>query len=183
MSTETAANRIKELREARGLSAAELGKRAGMSQPQVSRLENSNRRLKVEQVVALAKALGVSTQEIISGDPDTAGDGDAHLMREMGDRLVQAREALGLSQEEFASMHGVPIADLDNWEQGRRYPDPQFIVAIWKRHRINSDWIYLGEIAGLPHSLGESLRAGAQAGGAAPPAAANNRPAKIHESN
>jgi putative transcriptional regulator len=33
------------------------------------------------------------------------------------------RKRLGKSQSEFARMIGVSIATLQNWEQGRRYPD------------------------------------------------------------
>jgi putative transcriptional regulator len=34
------------------------------------------------------------------------------------------RHGLDLSQSEFSSRFGVPIAALRNWEQGRRQPDP-----------------------------------------------------------
>jgi putative transcriptional regulator len=33
------------------------------------------------------------------------------------------RASLGASQSEFALMIGVSVATLQNWEQGRRYPD------------------------------------------------------------
>ncbi len=33
------------------------------------------------------------------------------------------REALGLSQQAFASAYRIPLATLKGWEQGRRQPD------------------------------------------------------------
>ena len=37
-------------------------------------------------------------------------------------QALKAREALGLSQSEFAKLLGVSKATLQNWEQGRRKP-------------------------------------------------------------
>lgn len=34
-----------------------------------------------------------------------------------------AREAAGLSQQEFARRYDIPVATLRDWEQGRRTPD------------------------------------------------------------
>jgi putative transcriptional regulator len=33
------------------------------------------------------------------------------------------REAIGISQDEFASVFGIPVATLRNWEQDRSQPD------------------------------------------------------------
>lgn len=84
---------------------------------------------------------------------------DAHHKRDVGDRLRQAREALGFGLREFARLHDLDPTKLSHWEKGKHYPDPQFIRELWRRHRVNADWVYLGEIASLPHSLVESLRA------------------------
>lgn len=39
-----------------------------------------------------------------------------------GAEVPKIRRDLGLSQEQFASMMGVSVATLRNWEQGRRQP-------------------------------------------------------------
>jgi putative transcriptional regulator len=36
--------------------------------------------------------------------------------------VVQIREGYGLSQQKFASMLGISVRTLQNWEQGRRRP-------------------------------------------------------------
>lgn len=39
------------------------------------------------------------------------------------DDVRATREQLGLTQDQFATMIGVSVATLRNWEQGRRLPD------------------------------------------------------------
>jgi hypothetical protein len=81
--------------------------------------------------------------------------------RQVGVRLRQAREGLGfLVATEFCrAMDNLDKTKLSNWERGINYPDPAFILKLWRRHHVNADWIYLGEIAGLPHKLAASLLA------------------------
>lgn len=56
------------------------------------------------------------------------------------------REALGLSQQAFASAYRIPLATLKGWEQGRRQPDATASA-------------YLAVIAGMPEQAREVLRA------------------------
>ena len=56
------------------------------------------------------------------------------------------REALGLSQQAFASAYRIPLATLKGWEQGRRHPDATASA-------------YLAVIARLPSEAREVLRA------------------------
>lgn len=56
------------------------------------------------------------------------------------------REALGLSQQAFASAYRIPLATLKGWEQGRRQPDATASA-------------YLSVIAGLPQQARDVLRA------------------------
>ena len=56
------------------------------------------------------------------------------------------REALGLTQQAFASAYRIPLATLKGWEQGRRQPDATASA-------------YLSVIAGLPQQARDVLRA------------------------
>ena len=56
------------------------------------------------------------------------------------------REALGLSQQAFASAYRIPLATLKGWEQGRRHPDATASA-------------YLSVIARLPSEARDVLRA------------------------
>lgn len=59
-------NRIREIRQKRGLSVAELASRVGTSQPQLTRLETGQRRLTEDWLRRLAKALDVEPAELIA---------------------------------------------------------------------------------------------------------------------
>lgn len=55
------------------------------------------------------------------------------------------REAIGLSQQAFATAYRIPLATLKGWEQGRRQPDATASA-------------YLSVIARLPSEAREVLR-------------------------
>ena len=66
----TPAQMLKELRELQGLSQAELAKLAGMTQSNISALENGARNIGRERALALAKALKVHPAVILFPDFD-----------------------------------------------------------------------------------------------------------------
>ena len=59
-------NRIRQIREKRGLTQAQLADRVGTTQPTIMRLENGKRRLTVEWMRKIAKALDVLPEELLS---------------------------------------------------------------------------------------------------------------------
>ena len=63
---QTGMNRIRELREARGLSAADLAEKVGTSQPQITRLERGERRLTVDWMQRIAKALDCQPSDLMA---------------------------------------------------------------------------------------------------------------------
>jgi phage repressor protein C with HTH and peptisase S24 domain len=58
-------NRIRELRLKAGLSMQALADRAGTSAPQINKLEKGERRLTVDWMVRIGKALGVDPTELL----------------------------------------------------------------------------------------------------------------------
>jgi len=58
-------NRIKELRDERGISSRQLGKMIGLSAPQMGRLEAAKSQLTVKWILKIAEALKVDTSEIV----------------------------------------------------------------------------------------------------------------------
>jgi phage repressor protein C with HTH and peptisase S24 domain len=58
-------NRIRELRHRAGLSMQALADRAGTSAPQINKLEKGERRLTVDWMVRLGKALGVDPTDLL----------------------------------------------------------------------------------------------------------------------
>ena len=56
-------------------------------------------------------------------DADAQPLSDAQLQRMKRPNPKVVRRALGLSQEQFADVFGIPIGTLRDWEQGRAEPD------------------------------------------------------------
>ena len=56
-------------------------------------------------------------------DPDAQPLSDAQLKRMNRPNPKVVRQALGLSQEEFAERFKIPVGTLRDWEQGRVEPD------------------------------------------------------------
>ena len=61
-------NRIRELREARALTQAGLAQLAATTPQQIGRLEEGKRRLTVEWLIRLARALGCSPADLIGAE-------------------------------------------------------------------------------------------------------------------
>ncbi len=56
---------VKRIREQAGLSQAEVAKRANMTASKLSKIENGFLKLKVDDVLLLARALGCKPSELI----------------------------------------------------------------------------------------------------------------------
>ncbi|MFF9056283.1 helix-turn-helix domain-containing protein [Streptomyces erythrochromogenes] len=63
--------RIRSLRKARGWSLDNLAERAGISPSQLSRIETGHRRLSLDQLTAIAEALGKSLDELVESPDDS----------------------------------------------------------------------------------------------------------------
>ena len=75
-------NRIKEWRNRRQMSLAELGKIIGLSRSEISKLENGVRRIRSDHLITLSKALRVRAEDLLSIEDAEllvsydSGDGD-----------------------------------------------------------------------------------------------------------
>ena len=82
---DTARRRLRTLRQARGWTLDDLAARAHVGASTISRIETGQRRLAVDQLVTLARALGVTVDELLADDdgedvvirPEPRGDGGA----------------------------------------------------------------------------------------------------------
>ena len=63
-------NRIREVRQAQGMSLQELGDKAGMHYTTVAKLERSQRGLKLNYLASISAALGVKPIDLIGGTPE-----------------------------------------------------------------------------------------------------------------
>ncbi|WP_433799277.1 helix-turn-helix domain-containing protein [Actinomycetospora sp. CA-084318] len=63
-------HRLRALRVAQGWSLDELARRANLSQSSLSRIENGQRRLALDQLVTLARALDTSLDQLVESDTE-----------------------------------------------------------------------------------------------------------------
>ncbi len=82
-----------------------------------------------------------------AADPEVPPLSDADMDRMTPTpRLRIIRRALGLTQEEFAARHRIPLGTLRDWEQGAKQPD-------------QAARAYLRAIAGDPAGVARALKA------------------------
>jgi transcriptional regulator with XRE-family HTH domain len=77
----------------------------------------------------------------------------------VGKRLLLTREALRMTQREFASAAGFKESAYGQYETGARTLLPERAIALCHAHKVTLEWIYLGEIGTLPYKLGAAIRA------------------------
>ena len=63
----------------------------------------------------------------------------------MAERLRELRNALGLTQEQFAKELGVSFATINRYEKGKRLPDAEFLQILIDRYRVNLNWLFTGK--------------------------------------
>jgi transcriptional regulator with XRE-family HTH domain len=111
--------RLRRARRAAGLTQLELGARLGVSKTTVHLWEQGGRVPRASRVAAIAAALGVDPEELmtISDRSDTA-------------TLADVRQRAGYSQAALAARLGVPPSSLSDMERGRYRPGPH--AAAWR---------------------------------------------------
>ena len=72
-------------------------------------------------------------------------------------RLIAAREALGLTKAEFADMIGIDRSSYTKIEKGFKPLLPREAHRIWQLYGIDLNFIYLGQVGGLPVSLSSKV--------------------------
>ncbi|WP_089211348.1 helix-turn-helix domain-containing protein [Streptosporangium subroseum] len=96
--------RIRGLRTARGWSLDDLAERCYMSPSTLSRIETGHRRISLDQLISLARALGTSLDQLV----ESADDGDV-VIRPQRDE-VRGTTVWLLSRE--PGPHGVTVAKM-----------------------------------------------------------------------
>lgn len=91
-------SRIAQLRKERGLTQKELAERLAVTQPVVSDYENDVIRIPADVVVAIAKILTVSTDELLGLKPEVRSAGGVKNRRLS--RRLQAIDALPKRDQE-----------------------------------------------------------------------------------
>ena len=77
----------------------------------------------------------------------------------VGRRLRLTRDALRLTQKEFASRADIETNTYGQWETGERLISPARAIELCMAHGLTLDWIYRGEPGDLPHKLATAVAA------------------------
>ncbi|HEX6388167.1 MAG TPA: XRE family transcriptional regulator [Solirubrobacteraceae bacterium] len=92
-------HRLRALREERGLSLDDVARAAGMAPSTLSRLETGKRRLAVDHLAPLARALSTSVDALLAAPPQA----DPRIRRRA--RMVNGTRVLPLSHEGSSGPH------------------------------------------------------------------------------
>jgi DNA-binding XRE family transcriptional regulator len=76
----------------------------------------------------------------------------------IGHRLRLTRLALGLDQTQLCERAGIARNTWNQWEKGKGRPQLDEAMKLVDTFNITLDWIYLGDITGLPHGLALRLQ-------------------------
>ncbi len=102
-------NRVRERRRRRGLSIGELARRSRTTPSQISKLERGERRLTLDWMTRLSKALGCRREDLLPSEAEgvkhavSGAPLDRELLRRMGRALMKhlAQEGLDLPAPRF----------------------------------------------------------------------------------
>lgn len=131
------ATRIRDRRKALGLTQVDLATATKISQPQISEYETSQSIPSGDRLVAIARALHVTSEWIVEGGPEPGeGDGDKPHWAEFLERYEHVGE---LTAQELHAIKNFAArshkiggwydwAQLAEWYRNRK-PDPEFLAA------------------------------------------------------
>jgi len=142
----TKAERIRILREDRGISQVELAERIGVSKQNMYKYENDIiTNIPSDKIESMAKVLNVSPGYIMGweDDKDKISDISATNANEsmIGNRLKQLRESKGYNMRQMAAALNLPYTTYVNYEKGEREPNSEQLILFSKYFDVSIDYI------------------------------------------
>jgi transcriptional regulator with XRE-family HTH domain len=80
-------------------------------------------------------------------------------LKAIGARLIELRIALGMTQAKMARYCGVSPQSLSQWEKGMWRPSIDMAYRVCRATGCTVDWIYDGNVRGMPIDLMERINA------------------------
>ena len=84
--------------------------------------------------------------------PETSVDPE-----KVAERLVAVRAALGLDKASFSDIIGIDRSSYTKIEKGIKPLLPPYAFKIYQLYSIDMNFIYLGQLGGLPQSLSKDI--------------------------
>lgn len=88
-----------------------------------------------------------------------APQSDRDLMEAVGERLRLSRQALGLSQVEFAQRAGIAANTYNQYERGKKLPSFVNANALCDAHGLTLDWLFRDDPGNLSYKLASAIAA------------------------
>lgn len=88
---------------------------------------------------------------------------------EIGARLKATREAFGLNGTAFAKPAGIDQNRYSQYETGKRTLTMTAALALCRVYGLTLDWLFRGDISGLPHAIAIKLTGSRNSSADSPP--------------
>ena len=134
MKNDSIAARIKEAREAAGLTQAQLAKIVGTTSQNISQYERGLRKPKIEMMKKLADALGCSASDF---------DESLAALVSVGDNIRYWRKNEGMTIREFSEKAGVNSETIRQYENGSMSPKKDDVKKMASALNDTPDLFYL----------------------------------------
>lgn len=140
----TIAKRIYELRKSEGLSQAEFGALFGIVNSTVCLYENGRSTPNDQIKTAICKHFGVSMDYLLglTDEPEGARPSGQYITKEVfGQRLLELREAAGMSARELSEKVGITLSNYLSYEKGKAMPPMDTIVSLCRVLDVITDYL------------------------------------------
>lgn len=91
-----------------------------------------------------------------------ARDQAALGLEQIAERLQSLRKVMGLTQVAMCELAGCSTQEWNNWEKARKRIGVDNAIRVSTATGVSLDWIYLGDVRGLPYELATKIQARAR---------------------
>ena len=139
-------DRIRTLRNHFALSQEQFGEKINKTTSFVSTVETGRCGLSQSTFDTVCRVFGVNEEWLRTGTGEMLIKPTPAIDKEqIGGRVKEVRERLGLSQRNFADLIGFHKNQVGNVELGKSIPSEEFLISIAKKFNISISWLKTGE--------------------------------------
>lgn len=152
-------DKIRELREEKGISLSELAEKVDLPISCLEDVEKGRRRLGVQTLKRIAISLGVKADILVSADPGTGDDIEKetgeYISSSAGRRIRQCREEKGLTLVECGKRAGISYTHISEIERGNVCPSLKTLEKLAVALGKPASYFLAGN---TPFGLGDKVR-------------------------
>ena len=144
MNAKDTAERIRNLRKAKGMSQSQFAAMCGLVQGQLANYEYGRIRPTIPLCERICEAVGIRVIDFLS--EDRAPEGDIPTEQRIGERISAWRKLRGMTLQQLADKAGVGATTIHNLEQGLWYAKMPTYLYIAEALDISLDALIYGEV-------------------------------------